>query len=206
MIRKILSAITAGAAAGYLLCRKYHFTPMVRICKGAFNEKYSSKDGNTPVVYEAIFLNKDDVTALFDKIGGKQVFKNIPKDYHVTTLYYPKDPVLHLYGTKVRIHVTGYTYERFLDENHRITGAEAVRAEFECDDPTLQEYIDKFHHPWHITGSYMTEPRYSGVLKIKHMKPVDFYLDGTFGAFGNGGYRCFDAESVAKAKLRIPQE
>lgn len=81
------------------------------------------------MVYEGFFPDNTEVRKLFEQQREKPVFKKEPALYHVTTLFYPAENADHLYGTKVKLHVTSDQYERFLDRNFHLTGAEAIKIE-----------------------------------------------------------------------------
>lgn len=85
----------------FLISGYYSFTPERRQTTGAFLPVYSSRAPLSPVVYEGFFPDQEEVRKLFEQLHAKPVFEKEPRLYHVTTLFYPAEPVDHLYGTKV---------------------------------------------------------------------------------------------------------
>lgn len=190
----------------FLSCRYYSFTPERRKTNGTFRPDLSSKAPLSPVVYEGFFPDNTEVRKLFEQQREKPVFRKEPALYHVTTLFYPAENADHLYGTKVKLHVTSYQYERFLDRNFHLTGAEAIKIEIECDNPELQEYLNKINGNWHITRSYMTEEFYTSALNYENGKPLDYTLDATFGAYCTQEKICFDSACLVGLENRFSRE
>ena len=124
----------------------------------------------------------------------------------MTTLFYPAELVDHLYGIKVKLHITSYQYERFLDRNFHLTGGEGIKVEIICDNPELQQYLDKINGNWHITRSYMTDELYTSALNYAKGKPLDYTLDATFGAYCTQETICFDSAGMAGLENRFSRE
>ena len=206
LMKRILIVSAAIAAVLVLVCRYYSFTPLPREPLDAFDPVYSDARDISPVIYEAVFPDNEEARTIFTEIRGTPVFAKIPGGFHMTTLFYPKDPVTELYGTNVRLHLTAYQCERFLDKDFHLTGTEGVKVEFECDDPKLQAYFDQFAHPWHITGSYMTDAVYASVLNFDSGKPIDYTIEGVFGAYCTGDHYCFDAACPVGLENRWPRK
>lgn len=206
LIKRVLIILAGIAALFILLARIFSFSPRQRFLTQTSHPVYSSKAGSSPVIYEGVFPDNEEVQKMFEEIRGEPVFEHVPANYHVTTLYYPKEPRPEFYGMPVKIHVRGYQMERFLGQDFHITGAEGVSTELEADDPELQNYLDQTRLTWHITASYMTDPSYAEELDYAHAKPVDVTLDGVFGAYCTGDYYCFEKTIPADLENRWSRE
>ena len=133
--------------------------------------------------YEAIFLDKDEVLKAF-KQAAPDYPKNAltPPEFHVTTAFKPEEKHTSLYGTKVTVHITGYTSGTVRrDDGAGESSNEGFLAELSTDNEEMQALIDSYDKVMHITGSYSAEGYYTEFLDWSKMTPMDITLTGTFG-------------------------
>ena len=76
----------AIAAVLVFVCRYYSFTPLPREPVYAFDPVYSDAGDISPVIYEAVFPDNEEVRNIFTEIRGNPVFTKIPGVFHMTTL------------------------------------------------------------------------------------------------------------------------
>ena len=133
--------------------------------------------------YEAIFLDKDEVLNAFRQAAPDYPKNDLtPPEFHVTTAFQPEEKHTSLYGTKVTVHIVGYTSGTV----HRNDGAgessnEGFLVELSTDNEEMQALIDSYDKVWHITGSYSAEGYYTEFLDWSKMTPMDITPTGTFG-------------------------
>ena len=133
--------------------------------------------------YEAIFLDKDEVLKAF-KQAAPDYPKNAltPPEFHVTTAFKPEEKHMSLYGTKVTVHITGYTSGTVRrDDGAGESSNEGFLVELSTDNEEMQALIDSYDKVMHITGSYSAEGYYTEFLDWSKMTPMDITLTGTFG-------------------------
>ena len=133
--------------------------------------------------YEAIFLDKDEVLKAF-KQAAPDYPKNAltPPEFHVTTAFKPEEKHTSLYGTKVTVHITGYTSGTVRrDDGAGESSNEGFLVELSTDNEEMQELLDSYDKVMHITGSYSAEGYYTEFLDWSKMTPMDITLTGTFG-------------------------
>ncbi|MBQ2693792.1 MAG: hypothetical protein IJF51_07170 [Clostridia bacterium] len=133
--------------------------------------------------YEAIFLDKDEVLKAF-KQAAPDYPKNAltPPEFHVTTAFKPEEKHTSLYGTKVTVHITGYTSGTVRrDDGAGESSNEGFLVELSTDNGEMQELLDSYDKVMHITGSYSAEGYYTEFLDWSKMTPMDITLTGTFG-------------------------
>ena len=133
--------------------------------------------------YEAIFLDKDTVLKAF-KQAAPDYPKNdfTPPEYHVTTAFKPEEKHTSLYGTKVTVHITGYTSGTvYRDDGAGESSNEGFLVELSTDNEEMQELLDSYDKVMHITGSYSAEGYYTEYLDWDKAVPMDITLTGTFG-------------------------
>lgn len=138
------------------------------------------------IIYEGVFLNKEEVECLFKLIRGEKPHSKTPKDYHVTTTFRPDCPSPWLYGKKVSVHITGYK-DAEIATHEGMTYNEGLRVELFSDDPDMTGYIVKHPCNFHITGSFEDKPVYTGFIDFSDSQNVDCTFIGTFGAFDSDG-------------------
>ena len=133
--------------------------------------------------YEAIFLDKDEVLNAFRQAAPDYPKNDLtPPEFHVTTAFQPEEKHTSLYGTKVTVHIVGYTSGTV----HRDDGAgessnEGFLVELSTDNKEMQDLIDSYDKVMHITGSYSAEGYYTEFLDWSKATPMDVTLTGTFG-------------------------
>ena len=133
--------------------------------------------------YEAIFLDKDEVLNAFKQAAPDYPKNDLtPPEFHVTTAFQPEEKHTSLYGTKVTVHIVGYTSGTV----HRDDGAgessnEGFLVELSTDNKEMQDLIDSYDKVWHITGSYSAEGYYTEFLDWSKITPMDITVTGTFG-------------------------
>ena len=133
--------------------------------------------------YEAIFLDKDEVLKAF-KQAAPDYPKNAltPPEFHVTTAFKPEEKHTSLYGTKVTVHITGYTSGTVRrDDGAGESSNEGFLVELSTDNGEMQELLDSYDKVMHITGSYSAEGYYTEFLDWSKAAPMDITLTGTFG-------------------------
>lgn len=133
--------------------------------------------------YEAIFLDKDEVLNAFRQAAPDYPKNDLtPPEFHVTTAFQPEEKHTSLYGTKVTVHIVGYTSGTV----HRDDGAgessnEGFLVELSTDNEEMQALLDSYDKVWHITGSYSAEGYYTEFLDWSKTTPMDITVTGTFG-------------------------
>ena len=133
--------------------------------------------------YEAIFLDKDEVLNAFKQAAPDYPKNDLtPPEFHVTTAFQPEEKHTSLYGTKVTVHIVGYTSGTV----HRDDGAgesanEGFLVELSTDNEEMQALLDSYDKVWHITGSYSAEGYYTEFLDWSKTTPMDITVTGTFG-------------------------
>ena len=60
------------------------------------------------VVYEAIFVDNEQVKDIFAEIRGEAPYPIVTQDFHVTTAFLPETDARFLYGKKIQVHIVGY--------------------------------------------------------------------------------------------------
>lgn len=133
--------------------------------------------------YEAIFLDQDEVLKAFKQAAPDYPKNDLtPPEFHVTTAFQPEEKHTSLYGTKVTVHIVGYTSGTV----HRDDGAgessnEGFLVELSTDNEEMQALLDSYDKVWHITGSYSAEGYYTEFLDWSKTTPMDITVTGTFG-------------------------
>ena len=111
------------------------------------------------VLFEGIFLNKEDVEKAFEMVRGACPLPLKPGDYHVTTIFKPSEPRRELYGEKVVVEIISYKLDsNLIDKNGEIIANEGFSVRLSSENPEVQSMIDmisKKGKNWHITGSFM---------------------------------------------------
>ena len=139
--------------------------------------------------YEAVFLDKQAVEKVFRMASDDYPkFEHTPMRYHVTTEFKPEPGNEALYGSPVTVHIIGYTSGTVQDiENGISSDNEGLLVELSSEVEGMQALIDSCDNTWHITGSYTTAAKYTGLLDFSDVVPVDVTLEGVFGMGANDG-------------------
>ncbi len=155
------------------------------------DRKETEEDQEKPekLVYEAVFLDSEDVKEVFRDIRGDDApYKNVPSSYHVTVYYMPDQWMQKFYGKKVSVVCTRYQYGEVPDRDGELIGNEGVLVELKSDDPELQSYLDASEDQiFHITGSYEKYPKYTMNLDFSRGREISYTIEGTFGVYIDGG-------------------
>ncbi len=164
-------------------------------------EPAASQGTNDPqlryVVYEAIFLDHDEIQECFRRVRGADApYANTTSDFHITTAFLPETDARGLYGLEATVHIVGYKVGEVMNDDGVPTYNEGFSVTVQADDPALSKYLSDHDVNWHITGSYSEAPKYTGYLDFSDADAADFTVTGTFGAFLNGGMISFDAADV----------
>ena len=128
----------------------------------------------TNVRYIAVFF--DAATQCFIRGYSKEGLDNPTGDLHVTVQYKPENPHTEHFGKKVL--VKGIAY----GNNGRNEGLKVV---VESDDEELQALLDGIAVP-HITLSWSKDSKAVFTKDVCFDEPVEFEVEGTFGAFIKG--------------------
>ena len=133
--------------------------------------------------YEAIFLDIDAVKSAFRQAEPNHPkYDHTPPEYHVTTAFQPEEKHTSLYGTKVTVHIIGYTSGKVQREDGAGESMnEGFLVEVSSDNEEMQALLDSCEKVWHITGSYSAEGYYTEFLDWSKATPMDITLTGTFG-------------------------
>ena len=138
------------------------------------------------VIYEAVFLNNEEVERLFELVRGERPHANKPKDYHVTTAFKPEKTAERLYGKLVSVHIVGYK-DAEIATRQGMTYNEGFKVELYSTDPEMAKYISENKGNIHITGSFEDKPVYTGFIDFSDAEEVDCTFIGKFGAFDSDG-------------------
>ena len=148
------------------------------------------------VVYEAVFLDEQQIADIFDEIRGQAPYSNVTQDFHVTTAFLPETDARFLYGQEVEVHIVGYKAGAVTDDDGNETHNEGLKVELSSQDEDMAVYLTEHPANYHVTGSYETAPKYTGYLDFTDMQTVEYTVTGRFGAYLNGGAITFDAGEV----------
>jgi len=140
-------------------------------------------DNNPKVVYEAVFVNDDQVAAFFKEVRGEAPYPNVKTEFHVTTAFMPEEDARELYGTEITVLITGYVSGETTMDDGRTTSNEGFMVDLLSADPDMMEYLNGSDNFFHITGSYIDAPKYTGQLDFSAAQPVYFVTTGLFGAY-----------------------
>ncbi len=133
--------------------------------------------------YESILLDKAQVVKAFKKANKDfPKYSVSPPEFHVTTEFMPAEHHDALYGTKVTVHIVGYTYGTVHDDEEDLDSQnEGFIVELTTDNEDMQALLDSYEKTWHVTGSYTEGGKYTEFLDWSKAKPMDITLTGTFG-------------------------
>ena len=148
------------------------------------------------VVYEAVFVDDEEIDSFFREVRGDALYANAKTEFHITTAFMPEEDSRELYGTEVAVLITGYIDGEVIMEDGRPTRNEGFMVELVSKDPDMADYLNASPIFFHITGSYMDLPRYTGELDFSLGQPVFFATTGIFGAFLSDDSFIFSAEDI----------
>lgn len=143
-------------------------------------------------VYEAVFLDNEQVAQIFEQIRGEQPFEKQTVDFHVTTTFMPETPRNDFYGKPVTVHITGYKVGEVTADDGSTTTNEGLKAELSSPDEKLNAYLESLSVNFHITGSYQDQAKYTGYIDFSDAEPMDIVLTGTFGGYCSDNAIHFD--------------
>ncbi len=170
-------------------------------CSSGSANSDSSSDGNggssseqseqaeaATVVYEAIFLDNDEISNLFTETRGETApFDKVTKDFHVTTAFMPETAHSQWYGAKVTVHITAYAVQDVKADDGSTTSNEGFKAEVTSDNKELNEYLESLGKNYHITGAYKDGAKYTEYVDFSQGDPMDVTVTGTFGGSMSDG-------------------
>lgn len=181
--------------AAMLLCSMMLFS--FTSCARPADEAAEAEQDENYVVYEAIFLDNNEILDIFSDIRGDEApFENVTKDFHVTTSFMPEKDSHELYGEKAEIHITGYKCGEVEDDDGGMTANEGMCVTITCGGEKLQKHIDSLDNNWHITGAYKDAAKYTGYIDFSDAQPIDYTVTGTFGGSMSSGEIMFDSEEA----------
>ena len=151
-------------------------------------ETQEQQEEQPSVVYEAIFLNNNEVRNLFVQARGETApFANMTTDFHVTTAFLPETAHPEWYGQTVTVHITTYACGEAKMDDGNITANEGLKAEVTSDNKELNEYLSSLNKNFHITGSFKDAAKYTNYIDFSQGEPFEATLTGTFGAYLSSG-------------------
>lgn len=140
------------------------------------------------VVYEAIFLDNDEVSNIFNSIRGDEApFDKVTTDYHVTSAFMPESDHKQWYGSKVNVHISKYTIQGVKMDDGNMTSNEGLKVELTSENVELNEYLISLNKNFHITGSYKDAAKYTDSFDFSDGEDLDIDIKGTFGGFYSDG-------------------
>ena len=150
------------------------------------------------VVYEAVFVDNEQIAALFNEVRGEPPYAKLTADYHVTTAFLPEEDARELYGREVTVLITGYKAGEITADDGTVTQNEGFKVELVSNDPEMVAYLAEHAANFHITGSFTDKAKYTGYLDFSDAEVLEYSVTGTFGAYLNGGTVTFSAGDVDK--------
>ena len=194
-INGILAKATAAMIAAFLLAAG------LSGCSGSSSGESAASDSSTTeaaqsaeteqaatTVYEAIFLDNDEISNLFTEVRGEAApFDKVTKDFHVTTAFMPETAHSQWYGAKVTVHITAYAVQDVKADDGSTTSNEGFKAEVTSDNKELNEYLESLGKNYHITGAYKDGAKYTEYVDFSQGEPMDVTVTGTFGGSMSDG-------------------
>ncbi len=151
-------------------------------------ESTESSEDSIYVVYEAIFLDNDEVLSIFEALRGKEPpFEKQTTDFHVTTTFMPESDLSKWYGTKVNVHISKYSIQEVKADDIGLTSNEGLKVELSSDNEEFNEYLSSLNKNFHITGSYKDGAKYTELLDFTKGDNLDIDIIGTFGGYYSDG-------------------
>ena len=140
------------------------------------------------VVYEAIFLDNDEVANIFKSIRKDEApFDKVTTDYHVTSAFMPESDHKQWYGSKVNVHISKYKIQEVKMDDGNMTSNEGLKVELTSENEELNEYLISLNKNFHITGSYIDAAKYTDLFDFSDGEDLDIDIMGTFGGFYSDG-------------------
>lgn len=140
------------------------------------------------VVYEAIFLDNDEVANIFKSIRGDETpFDKVTTDYHVTSAFMPESDHKKWYGSKVNVHISKYKIQEVKMDDGNMTSNEGLKVELTSENTELNEYLISLNKNFHITGSYKDAAKYTDSIDFSDGEDLDINIEGIFGGFYSDG-------------------
>ena len=150
------------------------------------------------VVYEAVFLDADEMVSTFNSVRGDAPYDKIPENYHVTLYYRPEEDGGQFYGSEVQVHIIGYKAGEVIDDDGTVAQCEGFVVELHSDDEAVDRYLQSSDKFFHITGSYDYKPKYTEFLDFSDAMPLDITVTGIIGGYLNGDTVTFDAGDIGQ--------
>lgn len=167
-------------------------------CKSAGNSSTEPPaQETTTVIYEAFFLDNDEILKLFSEVRGPEApYENLTKDFHVTTAFMPEHDMHELYGTEVTVKIYAYQDGNVTADDGSTTANEGFFCTITTENEALQNYIDSTEKNWHITGSYKDAggAKYTEYLDLTGAKQVNYTVKGRFGGSMSNGSIVFSPQ------------
>lgn len=142
----------------------------------------SAENSSSDVIYEAVFLDNDEIGNLFAEMRGETPpFDQVTKDFHVTTEFKPETLHPEWYGEKVVVHITSYAVQEVAMEDGSMTANEGFKAEVTSSNESLNSYFASLNKNYHITGAYKDGAKYTEYVDFSQGEPLDVTVTGIFG-------------------------
>lgn len=139
---------------------------------------------NLKIGYEGIFFDNKSIKNAFEITRGECTLKSEPSDYHVTTVYAPKQLSSHLYGEKVIVTCTKYKLDNNLfTKEGALTANEGFKVELSTNNSELATMLANIDKNWHITGSFNDKAVYTNDINFEDGMEVSFSFEGIFAGF-----------------------
>ncbi len=140
------------------------------------------------VIYEAVFLDNDEIAELFASVRGEiPPFDNVTQGYHVTTEFMPEKTHFDWYGEQVNVHITTYAAQDVKTDDGQITANEGFKVEMTSENTESIAYLDTLDKNYHITGAYQDAAKYTEYIDFSVGEALDVYVMGTFGGYFSDG-------------------
>lgn len=149
------------------------------------------------VVYEAFFLDNEEILKLFAEVRGPEAPHAImTQDFHVTTAFMPEQDMREFYGTEVTVHIYAYQDGEVTADDGKLTANEGFFCTVTTENPDMQDFIDHLEKNWHITGSYQDQggAKYTEYLDLTGAREVEYTVKGHFGGYMSDGNIAFSPE------------
>lgn len=188
-----------------LLCAVLILAATFTGCTTIYAETLQENE-NVSVVYEAFFLNNDEIRNLFAEIRGPDApYAIMTANLHVTTAFIPQKDMHEFYGTSVNVHIYAYQAGEVCADDGNMTANEGFFCTVKTDNSDLQRYLDSLNKNWHITGSYSDQggAKYTEALDLTGARKVDYTVTGHFGGYMSNNTISFspDADKIMATEI-----